>query len=208
MSILGAIAEWVRVSSGLATGQVYWSRQRGETPPGTCIAMTLDGEIAVAQDWLVIQDAADPQPGADLEFVLTGPRVSRLVLECLIGDQSWMSVRPDQILSRVLASRNLPTRSAALRAAGIGFGPIGPVQSLNIERASIFDPRARVELAIHTISEVSELGTWIETVAFDPIIDGIQLPQVSIPPEPEASVDRSASSSSTSGFTTGGERVP
>ena len=206
MSVIAAIAKWVRETSGLATGQVYWARQRGDTPPGTCIAMTLDNETPYGQDWLVQRDAENPVPAADLEFVMTGPRVSRLVLECLIGDQSWMTIRPDNILSKVVASRNLPNRSEELRAAGIGFGPVGAVTSLNVERAQIFDPRARVELTIHTISEVSELGTWIETIVVQPIVDGINGPQISIPPG--ASTDRDASSSAASSFTTGGARIP
>lgn len=201
-----AIAKWVRETSGLAVGQVYWAKQRKGTPAGTCIAMTLEGELEYGQDWLVISDAPSPVPGADVQFTMTGPRVSRLVLECLIGDQDWMAVEPDRILSRVVASRNLPLRSEALRAAGVGFGPIGPIQPINIERAQIFDPRARVEITIHTISEVSELGTWIETVAIEPFVDEMPLPQISTPVE--TSTDRATTVNTASSFVTGGERIP
>lgn len=205
MSIRGAIAKWVRETSGLAVGKVYWAKQRGAIPSGTCISMTLEGETSYGQDWTSVRDAAAPVPGADIEIVLTGPRVSRLVLECYIGDQDWETVQPDKILSRVVASRNLPGRAAELRAAGVGFGPVGPIQPLNIERAQIFDPRVRVELAIHTISEVSELGTWIETTAVEPFVDDVPLAQVNAPVE--TSTDRVGTADTASSFVTGGERI-
>lgn len=189
---MDAIFDWVSAGSGLVQGAdgidtVQWADQKPPRPSTCHISMRIKGELGFGQDWMTQSAAPAPVPGADLEFTMTGPRVSTLVLECFAGDQKWGAVRPDRKLSNVIAARNLPTISYALRRAGVGFGPIGPVQVLELARGVIFEPRALVEITIHTISRVSELGTWIERVEVAPTITAngqeIVLPTFIEPPE-------------------------
>jgi len=196
---LKAIRNWVANSSGLnadseGRGPVIWAKNRAPRPNAPYIALALSGDIEAARDWMVLKeiDEGDPvpaAPGADIDFVMTGPRVEELTIDIFCNDDLWDTVRPERVLRRVLAARSLPSVAQALRAAGIGFGPITPIQSLAIERSTIFEPRARVTIAVHTISEVSERGTWIERAEITPEIKDaggetvIDDPPFLVPPE-------------------------
>lgn len=187
---LKAIHDWVKNSSGLVAdsagrGPVIWSGQKAPRPNAPYIALTLLGDQPVAQDWMTVEDVApeEAEPGADLEFTMVGPRSERLRIECFAAEEVWASVRPERVLRRVIAARRLPSHAQALRAAGIGLGPVGQVNLLAIDRAQLFEPRVQVEIALHTISEISERGTWIERVEIESEVSGITLPTVIVPPE-------------------------
>lgn len=180
---MDAIYDWVSGVSGLTT---IWSRQKGPRPSTPHIVMTLAGEDEYGSDWMTAEllDEEDAEPGADVQFTMVGPRVVTLKLECFTVDQDWNEVRPERVLSRVLAGRRLPSKAVALRAGGVGFGTIGKILAVSVERAQIFEPRAEVEITLHSVSQVSELGTYIEKVEVTPTVteseSEIDLPTITI----------------------------
>ncbi len=192
---LKAISDWIRNNCDLVAdadgrGPVIWAGQKAPRPNAPYIAVTISGDREIAQDWMRVSDVAeeDAEPGADQLFTVTGPRVETLKLECFATSEDWATVRPERVLRRILASRRLPSVAQAFRAANIGFGPVGAMQTQQLERSTLFEPRASVTIALHTISEVSELGTWIERLEITPTIKQaddavITLPAIIEPPE-------------------------
>ncbi len=172
-TIEDALVTWIAAGAGISEDNVSWTQERGPGTKGCYIAITLGGEVEVGGDWTEVRDLAaeDRAPGADVAIVLKGPRTRSLKLECFAGGDPWVTARPEAKLARALKARNLPSHSQALRAAGVGFGPIGPVTVQGIERSKIFESRAIVEMTLHVVSEISELGTWIERVEITPILN-------------------------------------
>jgi len=113
-------------------------------------------------------------------YEATGHRVAELQLQCFAGGAKWRDARPVARLANVLSSRVLPVRSALLRAAGVGFGLIGPVQSLKLDRSTVLEPRAVVTMSIHLVSVQREIGSWIQHVELTPTINSVVQPTILI----------------------------
>ncbi len=164
-----AIRDWVFTSSGLVAdsagrGPVVWARNKAPRPSKPYIAVSISAEREHGAPWTTTRDADDPQPGADLEIAVTNIATATLTLECFAVDHPWEVVRPEKVLSRVLASRNLPTRAEALRQGGVGFGPVGAVQLDELDRGGFTESLARATIVVHLANQVSELGTWMESI--------------------------------------------
>src|SRR5690606_8637414 len=128
-----AIFEWVVAGSGLSEDHVIWSGGRGPQPRGCYISMTLGDERNFGGDWVRKTDVPDPEDGAEIEYTATGVRLVTLTLECFAAGDAWETARPDRRLARVKDARVLPSIADLLRSANVGVGPIGPVQSLNLQ---------------------------------------------------------------------------
>lgn len=164
-----AIHQWVVAHSGIAEDHVIWEEQRGPQPPtGTYISLMIRDVRSFGLDWNEITAYGD-----GIKHSIKGPRVATLVIQCFCGGRPWFEAQPQDRLETVIASRALPSRAQSLRAAGVGFGPIGPVDALAIERSTLFEPRARVEATIHLTSAVEELNTYIESVEAEETIGNI-----------------------------------
>jgi hypothetical protein len=95
-------------------------------------------------------------------YAVRGTRTACLWLQCFgeaVGDQNVIA-----ILDRVRAGAKLPSVKQALNTAGIGVGSSDPTRFLgrSINRAN-FEPRGILEIYLHLSSEISELGTFIQT---------------------------------------------
>lgn len=170
---LKAIRDWVANGSGLSAdsagrGPAIWTGNRAPRPNAPYIALTLGGDLEASQAWTEVREIPEEEqvPGADVDIAMVGPQVEDLTIEIFCEDELWATVRPERVLRRILAARRLPTVAQALRTAGIGFGPVTAIQTLAIARSEVFEPRARVTIAVHTISEVTERGTTIEQMEF------------------------------------------
>lgn len=152
-----AVHAWIVSGSGLAADHVIWS-DRGPLPSGPYISMRLLSIESVSRD--AIRSATD---GDDIVHSLSGPRQATLELTAF----SAAAVGPEQgvvILDRVFAARELPSVSLLLRAANLGVGRRGRTRLFSGTRSGMFDPRAIVEIQLHTTSEISEVGSAIERV--------------------------------------------
>jgi hypothetical protein len=158
-----AIHDWVVATSGLSATSIVWADQRApQAPAGLYIELRCSDPVPFGQDWDDIEQLVSPAPGAELKHRLRGTRVAVLEIACYPHGAKWRDAQPARRLNEIVSGRNLPLRAQALRAGGIGFGTIGKILDLNLERSTLFEPRSVVEVNLHLTSEVTELGTYIE----------------------------------------------
>lgn len=159
-----AIAAWVRAGSGLGIGQVIWAAQDGPRPATPYISIATVSIVRVGQDWADTHDAPSPAPGAEIEFRARGSRVVTLSLQCYATEPTGASMAM-AILENVVASAVLPTHNDNLDAAGFGVSNFDPVSSISgVINSSNFEPRAATQVRGFVSHEITELGTYIETV--------------------------------------------
>jgi len=162
-----AIHDWIVAVSGLAATSVVWADQRApQAPVGIYIELRASEPVPFGEDWDDIEevDGAPAAPALNLRHQMRGVRVSLLEIACYPHGAKWSEARPAWRLNQILAGRNLPLRAQALRTGGIGFGRPGKIMDLNLERSTIFEPRSIVEIPMHLLSEVTELGNSIDRV--------------------------------------------
>jgi hypothetical protein len=161
-TIEDGIHAWVTSGSGLAASKVIWAQQDAPRPAAPYIAIRVQSVRAMGQDWIDIEDAADPQPGAEINHVARGMRELTVTLQAF-GTAGIGSSSPTALLSRVVSAMRLPTSADALRAAGFSVGTVDPILSLDAVRGfSVFEPRAILTLRGFAVSEMTESGTYIE----------------------------------------------
>lgn len=160
-----AIAAWVRASTGLPPGKVIWSGQEGDRPHPPFVAISVERVRPIGTDWQEAVPAANPSPGQELEHRSRGVRELLLGMQCFAPPRSGATGAQSAValLERVVAAAALPSRRAALGAAGVGvvgFGPILPIHG--VIGSSVLEPRATLEVRCHIGSEVSEFSTFVE----------------------------------------------
>ncbi len=154
-----AIYDWVVAGSGLAADRVIWSG-RGPAPAGTYISMRLLNIGSVSQDWLVPVNVS-----GSIVYHIRGTRNPTLELTCIYADRTG-DQRPEMILDRVRTAKALPSVAATLKAGGVGVGKWGPVRVVPGVRSQLFDPRAIVEIDLHSTIDIADpvAGSAIEHV--------------------------------------------
>lgn len=111
--------------------------------------------------------AATVRAGAEVLMTARGSREALVSIQCF-GADAVGADSPRALLERVRAAAVLPSRRAAFVTAGIGMTPLAAVQSIGgVVGSSVFEPRATLEARIFITSEVSETGTFIESVAIE-----------------------------------------
>jgi hypothetical protein len=159
-----AIKAWAAAGSGLASDHVIWSRQGGPRPSGAFISMSILSVRPVGRDWVHTRDATVPAEGAEIVHVAQGVREAALRLQCFAGTATGATT-PQALLEAVVAAAKLPTRRAALIAAGVGILSMGTVLPIDgVIGSSVFEPRAVLEVRLLVSSEVTETGTFVESV--------------------------------------------
>lgn len=161
-TIEDALYAWVKAGTGLPAAQVIWEQPGAPRPTGQYVAMRIGPVTRVGQDWLDIDDAASPAAGAELEFFSRGQRVTTLSLQCFAGPATGIHGAV-QTLDTLVSKSILPTLHDALVTAGVGILNFTPVQSTDGIVGEVFEPRALLTATLMLASEVSELGTYIET---------------------------------------------
>lgn len=163
-TIENAVSAWVRAGSGLDSSHVIWERQNGRRPTSAFISLALLSVRPIGQDWLRSEDAEDPEDGADILYTAEGHREVTLQMQCFAGAATG-ATSPEAILEGVATAARLPTRRAALSAAGFGLAvPVGPIQSIpGVIGSSLLEPRAVLEVRGFVASDATELGTYIES---------------------------------------------
>ena len=160
-----ALHAWVVAGSGLAAHHVIWAAEAtggGPAPGGTYIEMRLIAVDRDSSDWLVSTRTSS----GDVLLHVQGTRRPTLELTCIAGER-YGSLRASQILDRVLTAVQQPTVAAILHAGGVGVGTRGKINVVPGVRSAMFDPRAVVEVGLHTMIDISEPGSAIESVTAD-----------------------------------------
>lgn len=158
-----ALQNWIEVASGLDDRHVIWAQQAGQRLEPPFFVLEVRALRVVGVDWLEVRDAAAPEPGAEIEFVVRGARQMVLGVSCFAGDAVG-ALSSMALLGSVLTAARLPSTQAALSAAGVGVGSFGPVQSLAVQIGTDIEPRAVGEVTLHLAEERVEAGTYVEHV--------------------------------------------
>jgi hypothetical protein len=168
-TVKDALHTWVRTASGLAAAKVMWGAQnigRGDSPFISLRMMTLGN--GGAQDWLDIEDAEEPEAGAEVTRIARGQRTMTFVITCYAAANAADANEPHALLEGVRIRAALPSFRTALRTANIGIGSFEDITVLDgIINTVTFEPRAVLTCRLHLTSEISETGTFIESAELE-----------------------------------------
>lgn len=196
LAIERAIQAWVVAGSGILGPQVTWSDQGGGAPGSPYISLALIGDDEVGTAELLSRDAADPQPGAEIEHVVRDSRTATLSITCFqTRDGSVGPRRALAILADIRAARHLPDIADALRDAGVGVARFSRARSVGANiNAATFQPRCVMEVTINLRGELAAPATYIQAVD---ITDAEN--EVSRVPQPTDGVGTAAGTSTAAG---------
>lgn len=165
---IAAIMAWVRAGSSVTA---VWAQQDGPPVARPYIEVGRPSvDEARGLGWVDVEDNPTPSAGAEILQVARQPVVIRVRLQCFATDpiEDDATSAACAILSTLARKSKLPTMQDALRAANLGIMRIGGVQSTGgVVNSANFEPRAVLEVAFHGAAEVSETGTYVETVETD-----------------------------------------
>lgn len=131
-----------------------------------------------------LSDTADTvRAGQEIAHRARGGRMISLQMQAF-SDAAGGASMSVALLERVLASVVLPTPHAILRVANLGVSQVATIQSTDaVVNSTVFEPRAVVDVLVHCTSEITELGTFIETVELENL-DTSESTYVPYPPPP------------------------
>lgn len=168
--VSNAIHSWIVSGSGLSADKVIWKDQTGPRPSTPFVMMSIESIRNPGLDWRDAERLDNPDSGEEIRYSVRGMRVARLTLECF--GEATGDTNPVSVLDATLSASALPSIRNALRTAKIGIGTIEPVRSLTgLINSVMREPRAMVTVGLHLTSELSELGTNIETVIYEIEVD-------------------------------------
>lgn len=102
--------------------------------------------------------------GQEISNVVRMNMRGKLSVQCYGGEPTGTR-SPKAILQTVSAAALLPTIRASLESAGVGVSDAGPINDVGaVLSTTKFEPRAHVDFDIWFTAQVSETGTFIETV--------------------------------------------
>jgi len=169
-SVENAIHAWVVAGSGLPADKVIWSLQTGPLLELPYITMRCAVVSTSGLDWIDLEFAANPTPENEVDYIVRGSRRALLELQCYADATDVTGMAAQSILGNVIASARLPSIRSALNTAKIGVSVAEPIQFLGQVADSVgFEPRAITRIPMHLVNEISETGTFIETVQIVPI---------------------------------------
>lgn len=162
-----AIKTWVTSATGLAAAKVIMTGQGGPRPAPPFVEVAVD-IAGIGQDWVDNED--DPDDAGATIYTARGTRRLTLTFVCYAASQAALTSALGY-LEAVRSALVLPSVNDALDAAGIGIGEIGPAVSMGEIVAAQWEPRGRMEATGFMASEITEAGSYIETVEVEGTID-------------------------------------
>lgn len=163
-----AISAWASSATGL---EVVWSKQ--DMPRRPTAYVELAATVSrVGQDWLDIEDAAVPSPGAEIDSIVRGVRELELTVQCFGGGYRGATSGMGHLESMITKAR-LQSQQDLFEVAGWAPASFDPVLDISgVIGSATFEPRARFVCRGFAASELSETGTFIEIVEITNQIDG------------------------------------
>lgn len=126
----------------------------------------------IGQDWIDIEDAAVPAPGAEIDSIVRGVRELELTVQLFGGTHRGATSAMGHLLSMITKSR-LQSQQDLFEVAGWAPASFDPVLDISgVIGSAVFEPRARFVCRGFAASELSETATYIEIVEITNQIDG------------------------------------
>lgn len=173
-----AIRSWVIAGSGLDPSKVFFAGQGSTRPLAPFITIQVVDVKPLGRDWTDTDDNPTPTPGNEIITTVRGERECTLQLQCFgtsggPGSQAFGASSCRALIERVFTACNLPSNAVALDDAGVGIGYFNTVQAMGaIINSTTWEPRAVGTMMFYLASEMSETGTYIETVEVTNEING------------------------------------
>lgn len=169
--VQAAIQRWIVAATGIATDRVRWANQGGAVPAssgGAWVSLNIIAEGAQGSPWIDIEDASDPEAGADVEFVARSQNAGTLSIQIFnapaVGASCGLA-----LARRLEPSLRFPTIET-IAAGVVGFGAFEPARDVPaLINTTTWEPRTVIECRFFTAAEIrmtapGELGTYIEHV--------------------------------------------
>lgn len=171
-----AIHTWLRVATAIPAERILWARQNAARPDGdgAWISISRTDVSSGGRDWVTHRLRPAPvTAGQEITYVVNGTRTVTLSIQCY-GGTATGDGSPEALLDRARLMLSLPSRRAAFQAANVGVGEIrGPRVLDGLRTPVVIEPRAILEMDCHLAAEVTETGTYIETVEVQRVaVDG------------------------------------
>lgn len=163
VTVRNAIHAWISDATGIPAARVIPADQNGPRPATPFAEFTTEVE-RVGQDWVDVDDAAAPVSGGEIDHKSRGTR--RMVVRVRVfGGDATGSASSRALVSALIGTHILPTRQAALRAAGVGVAEFSRVTNVGgVINSTKIEPRAMLDITCFLSSEVTEAGTYIANV--------------------------------------------
>ena len=171
-TIEDALRTAIVATTGLAAGNVIWAQQDASRPAGAWISLAFLSLAEAGPPWLDVTEAVPPVDGAEILHTVRAQIVGSLEAQCFAGDATGAGSAV-ALLERVRERLRFPSVADPLVAAGVAVLDRGPVQQIGggVLNSAVFEPRAVLVLRFSAASEVTETGTFIETVEVDGVVD-------------------------------------
>lgn len=137
----------------------------------------------------IIGQPTTMRAGEEAFYRVRGPRVMRLSMQCFADPSPTAadSADPSAILLKVRALAECPPHDENLNTAGVGLGEFGDVVPLDgLIGATLFEPRATMEVPINLAEEESAPAQIIERLEVEVEVDDVSIGIVYIPDDPDA----------------------
>lgn len=187
-----AIHTWVVAGSDLTASHVIWDYEGGKRPSLPYIEMSISDVDGVGHDWHRREYVSVDD---NLKITYQGHRTAVLTLQCFGVPGRGDGAVP--ILSDVISA--LAMYEYDLDLAEVGIGTTGPVTLIQGQRGGILEPRGRVEVNLHLISELERRTDYIERISITVVAKNVQ-GTVLASTEVEAPEPRGFSDGFSSGF--------
>lgn len=163
VTVEDAIHDWIVSATGIPGARVIPIDQNGPRPDGPYVDFDLDVS-RIGQDWVDVEDADTPSPGAEIVHKARGTRRMVARLRCFGGDASG-AASSKALLENVQSTYVLPVRHAAIAAAGIGVASFSTVTNISgVINSTRLEARAMLDVTCYLGSEVEEAGTYVSAV--------------------------------------------
>lgn len=184
---MAAVKAWVAAATGITASKVIWSQQEGFDPGGDHVSLRVTNIRAIGVDAVARRAAPDPVVELkEIERHVAGTREVTLSVQCFGTNKPGAAIGEDAPvarLSRLVAAAHMPTSRRAFQAAGVGFLSAGGVQSLDGLLGASYQPRAVVDIRLSFVDELSEFGTYVESIELTNQLTG-RVTQVAIEETP------------------------
>lgn len=163
-TIESAIHAWVVAGSGLAGERVVFSGQNHPRPAKPFVTIRLDLSGPIGVPWLAVSNTAGSPAGQEITRTSGSMKTLGVSMQAF-SDSAAGAASPQAILGAVANAAGLASVRDALNTANVGVNSIGSVQRIDgVINSTRFEPRATMQVTCSVPAEVSETGTYIETV--------------------------------------------
>jgi hypothetical protein len=145
-TIEAAFFDWIAAATSLAASRILWVNQGVNRPAGVAFAsLEITAIDAPGIDAQAHKYDVSGAMNQEITQIVGGQRVGTLRVQLYAGAPTGAS-SPRALLMQALTALRLPSRYAALTAAGVGIIEAGPVRDISGVLTLQIEPRAQLDV--------------------------------------------------------------